>query len=86
MARSITRWASTRRAGDDVVLTSEGIALVVSPQQRDLLDGMTLDYVEYQAGDFRFIFINPHDAATAPDAPRGGCGSGAGSCGCGGNG
>ncbi len=72
--------------GDDVVLTSEGIALVVSPQQRDLLDGMTLDYVEYQAGDFRFIFINPHDAATAPDAPRGGCGSGAGTCGCGGNG
>ena len=57
--------------GDDVVLTSEGIALVVSPQQRDLLDGMTLDYVEYEAGDFRFIFINPNDAATgAGRAPR----------------
>ena len=71
--------------GDDVVLTSEGIALVVSPQQRDLLDGMTLDFVEYETGDFRFIFINPNDIRAAPDAPGGGCGSGAGSCGCAGS-
>ena len=78
---------------DDLVLPSEGIALVVSPAHRDLLDGMTLDYVEYEAGDFRFIFINPNDAAAdppptadagaGPDAPQG-CGSGAGGCGCGG--
>ena len=47
---------------DDVVVTSEGIALVVSPRERDLLDGLTLDYVEYEAGDFRFIFVNPNDA------------------------
>lgn len=66
--------------GDDVVLTSEGIALVVSPQQRDLLDGMTLDYVELEAGDFRFIFDNPNDAGAKRDAPQAGCGSG--SCGC----
>lgn len=69
--------------GDDVVLTSEGIALVVSPQQRDLLDGMTLDYVEYEAGDFRFIFVNPNETI-APKTPAVGCGNGAGSCGCGG--
>jgi len=68
--------------GDDVVLTSEGIALVVSPQQRDLLDGMTLDYVEFEAGDFRFIFVNPNDAG-ANSAPRG-CSSGG--CGCAGGG
>ncbi len=67
--------------GDDVVVTSEGIALVVSPQQRDLLDGMTLDYVEYEAGDFRFIFINPNDASRAQHAPGGGAGD-AGNCGC----
>ena len=70
---------------DDMVVTSEGIALVVSPPQRDLLDGMTLDYVEYEAGDFRFIFINPNDAGLAPEAPApssGSCGSG---CGCGGD-
>ncbi|MGE5667368.1 MAG: HesB/IscA family protein [Betaproteobacteria bacterium] len=70
---------------DDMVVTSEGIALVVSPPQRDLLDGMTLDYVEYEAGDFRFIFINPNDAGSVPEpqhSPSGDCGSG---CGCGGD-
>ena len=74
---------------DDLVLPSEGIALVVSPAHRDLLDGLTLDYVEYEAGDFRFIFINPNDtaavppAADDPGAAAQGCGSGAGGCGCG---
>jgi iron-sulfur cluster assembly protein len=56
---------------DDVVVPTEGIALVVSPAHRDLLDGMTLDYVEYEAGDFRFIFINPNDAGPLPAAPNG---------------
>ncbi len=75
--------------GDDLVLPADGVALVVSPGERDLLDGMTLDYVELEAGDFRFIFINPNDRPEAgPEAGRsaapaaGGCGSG--SCGCGG--
>jgi iron-sulfur cluster assembly protein len=69
--------------GDDLVVPSEGIALVVAPVHRDLLDGMTLDYVEYEAGDFRFIFINPNDTGTAPSVPQG-CGSGG--CGCAGGG
>ncbi len=67
--------------GDDLVLNSEGIALVVSPRERDLLDGMTLDYVELEAGDFRFIFINPNEPGASSAAPTGGCGSGG--CGCG---
>jgi iron-sulfur cluster assembly protein len=50
--------------GDDLVVTCEGIALVVAPQQTALLEGLTLDYVEYEPGDFRFIFINPNDEAT----------------------
>jgi len=70
---------------DDLVVTSEGIALVVSPRDTDLLDGMTIDYVEFEPGDFRFIFIKPNDATAAPStaAPESaqGCGSG---CGCGG--
>ena len=65
--------------GDDLVVPTEGIALIVTPDHRDLLDGMTLDYVEYEPGDFRFIFINPNDAGALPSAPRG-CGSGG--CGC----
>ena len=65
--------------GDDLVVASEGVALVVAPAHRELLDGMTLDYVEFEPGDFRFIFINPNDAP-APAAAAGACGSGG--CGC----
>lgn len=61
----------------DVVIPSEGVALVVASSQRDLLEGMTLDFVEYEAGDFRFIFINPNDASGPPVGPAG-CGGGHG--------
>jgi iron-sulfur cluster assembly protein len=67
---------------EDLRITSEGIDLVVAPGERDLVTGMTLDFVEYEQGDFRFIFINPNDAPPAAE-PRG-CGSG--SCGCAGGG
>ena len=43
---------------------------------------MTIDYVEFEAGDFRFIFINPNDASNAAAAPEG-CGTGG--CGCSGD-
>ena len=70
---------------DDRVVSSEGIALVVAAGEVDLLDGMTLDYVEYEPGDFRFIFINPNDATSAPaepaPSPAKGCGSGGRGCG-----
>ena len=68
---------------DDLVVPAEGVALVVSPAHRDLLDGMTIDYVEFEVGDFRFIFINPNDASNAAAAPEG-CGTGG--CGCSGGG
>jgi iron-sulfur cluster assembly protein len=53
----------------DLALACEGIALVVAEEQRELLAGMTLDYVEYEPGDFRFIFINPNDAGHVPPTP-----------------
>jgi iron-sulfur cluster assembly protein len=56
----------------DIALTSEGIALVVAEEHRELLAGMTLDFVEYEPGDFRFIFVNPNDAAPAPPSPESG--------------
>jgi iron-sulfur cluster assembly protein len=68
---------------DDLVVPAEGIALVVSPAHRDLIDGMTIDYVEFESGDFRFIFINPNDASDATAEPKG-CGNGG--CGCSGGG
>jgi len=72
---------------DDLVVTSEGIALVVSPGDTGLLDGLTLDYVEYEPGDFRFIFVNPNDAAPAPPVgsaqpAAGPAGCASGGCGC----
>jgi len=63
---------------DDIALVSGEIALVVSPQHSGLLEGMTLDFVEFEPGDFRFIFINPNDVATAVDPKPAGCGG----CGC----
>jgi iron-sulfur cluster assembly accessory protein len=60
---------------DDIVITSAGIALVVAPSHRELVDGMTLDYVEYETDDFRFIFINPNDTS-ASGAPEDGGGDG----------
>ena len=64
--------------GDDVVVSSAGVALVVSPAETALLEGMTLDYVELEPGDFRFIFVNPNDGAPAADAAgeAPGCGGG----------
>jgi iron-sulfur cluster assembly protein len=51
----------------DIAFASEGIDLLVAAEHRELLAGMTLDFVEYEPGDFRFIFVNPNDAAaTAP--------------------
>ena len=55
----------------DVALESEGIDLLVDREHGDLLDGMTLDYVEYAPDDFRFIFINPNDGGEAEDSGGG---------------
>ena len=64
----------------DVVVPSEGVARGVAESDRSLLEGMTLDFVEYEAGDHRFIFINPNDVAAAPAPESGGCGSGGCDC------
>ena len=64
----------------DVVVPSEGIALVVAASDRELLEGLTLDFVEYEAGDPRFIFIHPNDAGAPPAPEAGGCGSGGCDC------
>lgn len=71
------------REKDDVV-ESQGVTLLIGPQSRDLLENITLDYVELEPGDFQFIFIDrtEHPVGAAGDAAaKGGCGSG--NCGCG---
>ncbi|MHB8347844.1 MAG: HesB/IscA family protein [Acidiferrobacterales bacterium] len=46
---------------DDHLVTSEGINVLISPDCAPMLVGATLDFVEINPGDFRFIFSNPND-------------------------
>lgn len=62
--------------GEHPVLESDGVAVLIAPPSRELLEGATLDFVELETGELSFIFIPPAAA---------GCGSGrCGSGGCGG--
>ena len=51
---------------DDTTFTSENVDLVVSAASIDLLDGMTVDFVELEPGKPQFIFINPKDNNFTP--------------------
>ncbi|MFY9317908.1 MAG: iron-sulfur cluster assembly accessory protein [Burkholderiales bacterium] len=48
-------------AEGDTKVESSGITILVSPGSVELLTGATLDYVEINPGEPRFIFINPND-------------------------
>jgi iron-sulfur cluster assembly protein len=53
----------------DTQFESAGIRVLVSPGSVELLTGATLDYVEINPGEWRFIFINPNDPShKAPKA------------------
>ena len=45
---------------------SNGIVVVVAPTSTELLRDATLDYVQMEDGEFRFIFINPNDPSHVP--------------------
>ena len=56
-------------AEGDAQFESAGVRLLVSPGSVELLTGATLDYVELNPGDWRFIFVNPNDPShKAPKA------------------
>jgi len=61
------------RAGD-LAIEQEGIELLIGAPSQALLHGTTIDFVEYEAGEFRFIFV-PADQhpASAGSACGGGC-------------
>jgi len=63
---------------DDMTFQCEGVEVVIAPEFGPLLKGATIDFVEFQPGDMRFIFMNPNDANYTPPAEEGegGCGSG----------
>ena len=54
------------RKDGDTELVSEGIGIVVSDTMKDFLLGTVVDYVELNAGEHRFIVLNPNDPAHKP--------------------
>jgi iron-sulfur cluster assembly protein len=57
------------RAEGDAQVVSNGVTILVSPGSMELLTGATLDYVEINPGEWRFIFINPNDPSHKPPQP-----------------
>ena len=45
--------------------TAGTVTIVVAAEDQPILDGTTLDYVEIEEGDHRFIFDNPNDPSHA---------------------
>ncbi|MBM3367575.1 MAG: iron-sulfur cluster assembly accessory protein [Betaproteobacteria bacterium] len=56
------------RGEGDTVVAAGGVTLLISPGSVELLTGATLDYVELNPGEWRFIFVNPNDPSHK--APR----------------
>lgn len=56
----------TQRLPGDTFFNFDGVDLVVSVGSRDLVDGMTIDFVELQPGENQFIFLNPNDPEYVP--------------------
>ncbi len=47
-------------------LNFDGVDLVVSVGSKALAEGMTIDFVELEAGKPTFIFLNPNDPTYVP--------------------
>ncbi len=55
------------READEQVIAS-GIEILIAKSSMPYLKGVTLDYVEMEPGEYRFIFIPPNpDLATKPE-------------------
>lgn len=55
----------------DLEIAIQGINILIGPNSRDLLDNITLDFVELEPGQFHFIFIPPQAETTAQDSASG---------------
>ncbi len=53
-------------ARDDVLVNARGVDVVLCNDDKELLNGVTLDFVELEPGDFQFIFLNPNDPNYQP--------------------
>ena len=55
----------------DLEIAVEGVNILIGPSSRELLEGITLDYVELEAGQFHFIFIPPQTAESGDQSSSG---------------
>lgn len=53
-------------SGEDTQVMAGNIKILISQGSVELLTGATLDYVEINPGECRFIFINPNDPSHKP--------------------
>ncbi|MGI9334338.1 MAG: HesB/IscA family protein [Gammaproteobacteria bacterium] len=51
---------------EDTLVNSAGVDVVFRSSDKWLLNGTTLDYVEIEPGQHRFIFLNPNDPHYRP--------------------
>lgn len=54
------------KAEGDLEVVTNDIKVLISPGSVELLSGATLDFVELNPGELRFIFINPNDPSHKP--------------------
>jgi iron-sulfur cluster assembly protein len=66
------------KADGDLLAVSQGINVLVSHGSVELLTGATLDFVEINPGENRYIFINPNDPSHKPPAAGASTGNGRG--------
>ena len=55
-----------QRLPGDSFFNFDGVDLVVATASKELTDGMTIDFVELEAGKPEFIFLNPNDPQYVP--------------------
>jgi len=58
------------QADGDAQVIAGGITILVASGSVELLTGATLDYVEINPGEWRFIFLNPNDPSHKPPPAR----------------
>ncbi len=51
---------------NDIRVAADGVEILIDPPSNELLEEATLDYVEIEPGEMRFIFMNPLDPHYVP--------------------
>ena len=60
----------------DMPLQVQGVNLVIAPPSQPMLEGVVLDFVELEPGQFNFIFTPELEVGEAAEKPAKACGNG----------